>query len=227
MTALASACTKEGFAIGADSLRIDMHGRVITEQAIKIHETHHADFLGAYGFAGVTALEFADGRMLDVLESAKAVAAALLPEHFDSSEEYVDRFCKKLAADIQAGCAGVPIPLRFQLNGMFLGHSKGQAACIQMNFPSVSGSLLLPEVVASFQNPVDRYCILSGSQVVLDEMNQQVEGPETLDEAIAWVREYISRCINNTTDPYCASVGGIVQVAIVTPNEGFRWVLSP
>src|SRR5262249_47906009 len=97
MTALASAYTEEGFAIGADSLRKDMHGHVVTEQAVKIYETRHPDFLGAYGFAGLTALEFADGRpMLNVLESAKRVATGLVDEHFDCAQDYAERFCSKL-----------------------------------------------------------------------------------------------------------------------------------
>jgi hypothetical protein len=227
MTALASVCTKEGFSIGADSLRKDFYGRVITEQAVKIYETGHPGFVGAYGFAGMTAFEFADGQIFDVLESAKAVAAGLLTERFGSAEEYADRFCNKLAADIQSGCAGVAIPHSFRLRGMFLGHSKGQGACIQMGFPFINGYLLRPTMEESFQNPVDRYCIPSGSAVVLNEMNEQVGGPRRLDQAVEWVRDYITRCINNTTDPFCANVGGKAQVATVTPDTGFSWISRP
>jgi hypothetical protein len=228
MTALASQCTKEGYAIGADSLRMDMHGRVVTERAVKIYETGHPDFAGAYGFAGMTAFEFGDGRpMLDALESAKAVSAGLLTERFGSAEDYADRFCNKLAANIQAGCAGVAIPHSFRLRGMFLGYSRGQGACIQMGFPFINGYLLRPVLEESFQNPVDRYCIPSGSAVVLNEMNEQIGGPKTLDEAIEWVRDYITRCINNTTDPYCKNVKGKAQVATVTLDKGFSWMAVP
>lgn len=202
MTALASQCTKEGFAIGADSLRIDMYGKIVTERAVKIYETSHPDFVGAYGFAGLTAFEFADGRILDVLESAKSVAAGLLRERFGSTEDYADRFCNKLAAYIQAGCAGVAIPHSFRFRGMFLGYSRGHGAYIEMGFPFVNGYLLRPRMETSFVNPVDRYCILSGSKVVLDEMHEQIGAPETLEQATEWVRDYITRCINNTTDPY-------------------------
>jgi hypothetical protein len=227
MTALASQCTKEGFAIGADSLRMDMHGKIVTERAVKIYETGHLDFVGAYGFAGMTAFEFADGRILDVLESAKAVAAGLLAERFGSAEEYADRFCNKLAADIQAGCAGAAIPHSFRLREMFLGPSRGQGAYIEMGFPFINGYLLRPVLAESFVNPVDRYCILSGSRVVLDEMHEHVGGPETLEQATEWVRDYITRCINNTTDPYCKNVGGKAQVATVTLDKGFSWVAAP
>jgi hypothetical protein len=227
MTTLASQCTKEGYAIGADSLRMDMHGKIVTERAVKIYETGHPDFAGAYGFTGVTGFEFADGRMLDVLELAKAVAAGVLAEHFGSAEEYADRFCNKLAADIQAGCAGIAMLPGFKLRGMFLGHSKGQGAYIEVEFPIINGYLLRPVLEASFVNPVDRYCILSGSQVVLDEMHEQVGRPETLEEATEWVRDYITRCINNKTDRYCNNVGGKAQVATVTLDRGFTWVDAP
>ncbi len=227
MTAFAAQCTKEGYAIGADSLRMDMHGKIVTERAVKIYETGHPDFEGAYGFAGMTAFEFADGRILDVLELAQAVAAGMLSERFGSAEEYADRFCNKLTANIQTGCAGVAIPHSFQLRVMFLGHSRGQGACIQIGFPSINGYLLRPTLDKSFLNPVDRYFILSGSAVVLSEMNEQIGGPQTLDEATEWVRDYITRCINNTTDPYCKNVGGKAQVATVTPDKGFSWVSRP
>jgi hypothetical protein len=226
MTTLASQCTKEGFAIGADSLRMDMHG-VVTEQAVKIYEAGHPDFVGAYGFAGMTAFEFADGRILDLLELAKAVAAGMLEERFGSAEEYADRFCNKLAANIQTGCAGIAIPLRLRLRGMFLGYRGSQGACIQIGFPIINGFLLRPVLEESFQNPVERYCILSGSQVVLNEMHKEVGIPETLDQAVEWVREYVTRCIDNTTDPYCKNVGGKAQVATITPDKGFSWVSPP
>ncbi len=228
MTALATQCTKEGFAIGADSLRMDIHGRVVTERAVKIYETGHPDFAGAYGFAGITGFEFGDGRpLLDVLESARAIAAGLLAETLGGAEEYADRFCNTLAANIQAGCTGAAIPHNFKLRAMFVGYSRGQGAYIGVGFPFVNGHLLRPVLEDSLANPVHRYCILSGSKIVLDEVNEQVGGPETLEEAKEWVRNYITRCIDNTSDPYCKNVGGKAQVATVTLDRGFKWVVTP
>jgi hypothetical protein len=177
---------------------------------------------------GFIALEFADRRpMLDVLESAKGIATGLLDQRFDSGQEYADRFCSRLAADIQAGSTGIAMPHSFGLRGMFSGYSSGQAVFIQMQFPSVNGYLLRPTVQEVFHNPVDRFCIVSGFEVVLNEMNEQVYGPETLKEAIEYVQDYITRCIKNDTDPYCANIGGNSQIATVTPDKGFNWVFRP
>jgi hypothetical protein len=225
MTAIASKCTKEGFAVGADSLRMDMHGRVVTESATKIFETGHPDFVGAYGICGNTALEFADGRpTFDVLESAKGIATDLTSLRFDSAQEYVEYFCNRLAARIAEASSGIVLPGNFG-RVMFVGYTKAQAFCLQMEFLTVSGYMLQPRLLELLEAPIDRLCILSGSQVVWDEMGD-IDFPETLAEAVYFVEDYITRCISNRTDPHCADIGGHAQIATVT-DQGFSWVLRP
>jgi hypothetical protein len=101
----------------------------------------------------------------------------------------------------------------------------GQAVCLQMEFSVANGYLLRLRLTELFENPVDRYCILSGSQVVLDEMSGVCE-PETLTDAVDWVQDYITRCINNNTDPYCTYIGGRAQIATVTDKD-FNWMIQP
>jgi hypothetical protein len=110
---------------------------------------------------------------------------------------------------------------------MFCGYSKGEAVYIQMKFPSLCGYLLRPIPKDVYHNPIDRVCIPSGSEVVLNEMSEQVCSPETLKEAIDWLQDYITRCIVNNTDPHCAHIGGKAQIATVTPDQGFSWVIPP
>lgn len=226
MTAIVSAYTKEGFVVGADSLRMDMHGQVVTENAIKIFETQHPDFLGAYGFSGYTAFEFADARpMLDLLESAKLIASELANLNFKGAHEYVKHFCNNLAAKIEAGSTGIALPDDFRLYGMFVGYANGRAVYMRVEFSAVAGYLLPPRLTELLENPVDRFCISSGSQVVWDEMSD-IEGPETLAAGVDFVQDYVARCINNSTDPYCASIGGHPQIATIT-DKGFNWVVRP
>jgi hypothetical protein len=226
MTALVSLYTKQGFALGADSLRMDTHGAAVREEAVKIYEVNHPDFQGAYGFAGQTALHFADRPKVDVLEMAREINTALLDRRFDSAEEYADGFCSNLAAKIQVGSNGIHLG-NFELLGMFSGYSGGLAVSLQIKFRAVGGYLLRPELTELYKEPVDRYCIASGSQIVWDEvMNEKVYSPETLEEAIDYVSEYVTRCINNHTDPCCRNIGGRVQIATVSIN-GFSWVSRP
>jgi hypothetical protein len=224
MTALASIYTIEGFAVGADSRRMDMHGQIVTEKAVKIHETRHSDFLGAYGFSGNIALEFTDGRMLDILDSAKSIASDLTGLHFSGAQDYVESFCSCLAAKIEAESSGIALPDKFQLRGMFTGYTGDHAVRVQMELSAVQGYLLRPRLTELVESPID-FCISSGSQVVWDEMSQK-DRPETLAEAVPFVQQYIFRCISNTTDPYCAHIGGQAQIATVT-SDGFKWVIRP
>ena len=228
MTALLSAYTKEGFIVGADTLRKDKFGRIVTESAVKIHATGHRDFVGAYGLAGYTAMEFIDGRpMLNILECANGVASELTDIRFNSAQEYVEYSCDNLAAKIRAESSGIALPNDFKLRGMFVGYNNGRAFCLQIDFPASNGYLLRPRLAELWENPVDRFCILSGSAIVWNEMSEHLEGPpETLTEGITLVQEYVTRCIKNDTDPYCANIGGRVQLATVT-NQGFSWVLQP
>jgi hypothetical protein len=226
MTALVSMYTKQGFAIGADSLRMDTAGAVVTEEAVKIYEVNHPDFRGAYGFAGQTALHFADSPVVDVLKLAQGINTELLSQQFSSAQEYADAFCSKLASKIQVAIDGIDVG-DFGLLGLFSGYSGGIAVSLQMKFPAVGGYLLRPELAELRKEPIDRYCIASGSQVVWDEvMNERVYGPATLNEAIEHVSEYVARCIKNRTDPYCRNIGGKVQIATVS-NDGFSWVARP
>lgn len=222
MTTIASAYTNEGFAIGADSLRMDMHGQIVTESATKIFQSHHPDFIGAYGFSGTTGYDFIDKRpRLDVLEVAESIALELTSVRFQTAQEYAEMFCNKLAAKIQAHATGIAIPNDFRLCGMFVGYAGGRAFCLEMAFPIWNGYLGRPVFAEVIENPIDRYCVF-GSEVVLNEM-LELDGPETLQEAVAFVRDYITRCINNETDPYCAGIGGKPQIATVT-KDGFTWV---
>jgi hypothetical protein len=224
MTALLAIYTPDGFAVGADSLRKDLRGETVTERGIKLHEIRHPDFSGVYGFTGITGFEFGDGRPnADIIECAQHTANELLEQRFETAQDYVDGFCNRLAKKIQDASEGVSIPNNFQLCGMFAGYAGNRPIYLRVVFPTVIGRMLRPQIV---QLEADPYCgirVVSGSQIVLDEMPEE---PRTLNEAIDYIRRYVTACIENTTDPYCANIGGTPQVASITPN-GFHWVNPP
>ena len=108
---------------------------------------------------------------------------------------------------------------------MFVGYHREQPFLLQTAFSVLSGYLQPPQLTQLVEAPND-FCIASGSQVVWDELKQEVCKPETLAEGVILVQEYVNRCIKNDTDPYCANIGGRVQVATIT-NSGFSWVTPP
>ena len=227
MTALVSAYTPEGFVVGADSLRLDLHGKVVTENAVKLYPTQHPSFPGAYGFAGNTALEYTDGRpMLNVLQVASDVADDLAKVPLSGPQEYVEDFCRDLADRIAIASIGVVLPIEPEFTRvMFVGYYQHRPVRLQVVFPIVNGRLQAPKLTELVEAP-ETFCMVSGSQVVWDELSQEAYQPETLEEAIELVRAYVTRCIENTTDPHCLSVGGRPQIATVTP-DGFDWVARP
>ncbi len=227
MTALVSQYTPEGFVIGADSLRLDLHGEVVTESAVKLYPTQHPSFPGAYGFAGHTALEYTDGRpMLNVLHIASDVADDLAKVPLSSPQEYVENFCRELADRIAVASIGVALPNEPVFTRvMFVGYYQHRPVRLQAIFPAINGSLQRPRLTEWVEAP-NPFCMASGSQVVWDELSQDAYQPETLEEAIEFVRTYLARCIENSADPYCSSIGGRPQIATVTPN-GFSWVARP
>ena len=83
-------------------MRLDLHGKVVDENAVKLYPIHHPDFIGAYGFAGHTAFEYADGRpMLNVLQIANSVADDLAEVPLSDPREYVEDFSLDLANRIE------------------------------------------------------------------------------------------------------------------------------
>lgn len=225
MTALVSAFTNEGFVVGADSLRIDRHGRTVTEDAIKIYPTNHPVFVGAYGFAGNTALEYADGRILDLLILARDVAddSSRLP--FKDALSYVKDFCEDFADRIRYSNIGVALPDGEEFcRVMFVGYHHQTPVRLQVSFSVARGILQSPRLKEMVESPVADFCIASGSQIVWDDLTAEVCKPETLSEGIEFVRNYVVRCINTKTDPCCAAIGGHPQIATIT-DGGFSWVV--
>jgi len=227
MTALVSQFTPEGFVVGADSLRCDTHGKVVTENAVKIYSISHPNFTGAYGFVGYTAIEYADQRpMLNILEVANHIADDLAKVPISSPQEYVDDFCQDLANRIAVASVGVVLPSAPKfMRAMFVGYHQQRPVRLQVVFPTINGALQVPRLTELIEAP-SKFCIASGSQVVWNELGQEAYQPETLKEAIDFVQAYVTRCIENTTDPYCSSIGGRPQIATVTP-DGFSWVARP
>lgn len=228
MTALVSAYTPEGFAIGADSLRLDIHDKVVSETATKLYPTNHPDFLGAYGFTGHTALEYSGQRpMFDVLGAASHIAEDFAKAPLDSPQDYVENFCRDLADRIAVASTGIVLPNeQVFLRALFVGYHQRQPFRLQEIFSSVNGRLQSPSLKELTAEPNNEFCIASGSQVVWEELALERDRPETLQEGVEFVLDYLARCIENTTDPYCSSIGGHPQIATVTP-DGFSWVVRP
>jgi hypothetical protein len=227
MTALVSAYTDEGFVVGADGLRKDFYGAIVTETATKIYPTGQADFLGAYGFAGTTALEYADKSMFDILHCASNVATDLRHTRFTSAKQYVEDFCDDLADRIKTANINIALPetRKAFLTGIFVGYSNGRPFRVQVEFVVSNGALQWPRIFELREAPKD-FCIASGSQVVWDEISKTLTEPTTLAEGEAIVNDYLQRCIQNSTDPYCENIGGKVQIATAT-NSGFSWLIPP
>jgi hypothetical protein len=227
MTALVSQFTSEGFAVGADSLRLDLFDKVVTERAEKIYSTNNSNFVGAYGFAGHTAIEYSDQRpMLNILETASHVADDLAQTPCDSPQGYVQDFCQDLANRIAIASVGMPLPNRDEfMLAMFVGYHRQKPVRLKVSFPTTNGVLQAPRLTELVESP-SNFCIASGSQVVWDEVSQRAFQPETLEEAVDFVRDYVSRCIENTSDPHCSNIGGHPQIATVT-SDGFNWVARP
>jgi hypothetical protein len=204
MTALVSAHTPEGFVVGADSLRLDLHNNIVTETATKLHPTNHLDFWGAYGFSGHTALEYSDQRpMFDVLRAASSIAEDFAEAPLDSPQKYVEDFCWDLADRIVAASTGFVLPSEeVFLRTLFVGYHRGQSLRFQVLFSTVNGCLQSPILKEMIVEPNNDFCVVSGSSVVWDELTLERDKPETLREGIEFVRDYLTRCIENKTDPH-------------------------
>jgi hypothetical protein len=208
MTALVSTYTEEGFIAGADSLRLDLRGQVVTESATKLFATEHRDFMGAYGWAGTTGLEYIDGRpALNVLDCACRITTELRQCQFSSAQEFVEDFCQRLTDFIARASLGIALPdpksgTEF-LRGMFVGYHRNRPFLLQTAFSVSNGYLQSPQLTQLVEAPND-FCIASGSAVVWDELRQEgVSQPSALAEGTTLVKDYVARCIKNDTDPHC------------------------
>ncbi len=234
MTAIVSTYVEgQGFAIGADGLRTDQKtGETVTENARKIFFIEGDGVRLAYAWAGAGSLLLGDGQEFSFPAQSASAGNELATSKPGSMDEYVYQFAANMYKRLRAVClpdgrlSADPsvFPREEIARVLFVGYYDGRPWQAEVTFSQNNSVLQLPFMHELIESPPNLK-IFSGSAVVLQQFEPLV-APENLEEAVELVRKYIQACVANTTDPYCASIGGHVHVARVT-REATEWVVPP
>jgi hypothetical protein len=231
MTVIASAYSPEGFAIGADGMRRDLHGQVTTERAVKVFPIERQGLVGAHAWTGATALFYSDRQPFNFLDQAELVAQDMSSIAVRSASDYVLQFSQGLYDRLVIHHMGVPSnPNVFQTNeivrGLFIGYIDDSPFTVEVSFQHRNGVFLEPLLTKVSGEP-KTFGMFSGSESVLNDFKDDLRAPASLDDATNLVRRYIRSCVDNRNRyADCVNFGGRVHVAVVTPSK-FEWADPP
>jgi hypothetical protein len=229
MTAIVSVYTPDGFIVGADGLRMNSSGTVVSETAQKLFPFQSKDTQLLYSWCGTTQFYDRDGACIFdfISQSEPLLTAAILYAHAD------------FAAFLQFVKAGLYVLLRqsrlikrgdsFQINlnselarMLITGYFKGEPCMADIGIDLENG-VLVPPVIRRVNLPLHGLRdVFSGSKKAFEPFEDIY--PINREEAISFVCDYIQACINGP-DPGQA-YGGRIHVAELTP-VGFAWVKCP
>lgn len=233
MTAIASAYAPGGFSIGADGLRRDASGQVVTWNAQKLFPIHHKDFVGAYAWTGATSMFYADREPFHFIDESERAGQDMAAISIPSIADYVGRLADAVHTRLLIHNDGDRIPNLRELanednvvSGLFLGYVSGEPFRAQVVFGHRNDDVLPPKLTEIVKAPAN-FGIFSGSNSVWLDMKPTATQPESLSDAVACVRSYLRACVDNR-DHYadCVKFGGHVHLASVTP-DGFSWIDPP
>jgi hypothetical protein len=235
-TAIVSAYTPKGFVIGADGLRREGRtGAVVSESVTKIFSAKAHSSVSAYAWAGVTSLFGPGGEScFDLLGESAVVERIMASFPTGSFIEYVSCFMEMVYERLLVTNGGDKLtggldqlPEGEQIaRTVFVSYFMGvpwRATFEIFRRNDVLGGVRLMELRPA---PGD-FQVFSGSNMIFNRFRPRLRRPDTLEEAIALVRDYIQSCIDNRGhDKECEDIGGHIHIAALTP-DGFRWVIAP
>jgi hypothetical protein len=222
----------KGFAVGADGLRAEGTGRVVTENARKIFLIESAGLRLIHAWVGASSLWLRERRFSFVDECA-TIGNELALSKPESIENYVNAFAVKMYKKLQTIClpdgrlADSPdvLPLEEIARVLIVGYYDGKPYRTGVTFSHKHLRLQTPFMDELIESP-DSFNIFSGSAVILNQL-QPIMAPESLEEAAELIRKYIQACVDNRNNyADCATFGGQVHVATITP-ERFEWYIPP
>jgi len=255
MSAMAIAYTRSGFAIAADSRETSKAGPEsepsndeTSDTSQKIFEATAFGTTIAFGLTGFTG----KGASYDLIGYAQGKAKALSSREFRNAYEYRDAFAQLLeryilnkkrmgiiqyrenpdlepddrtliaSLHIVGYCHGLP----FWLNAKF-DHEVDGGVSTRPGGPDIVpglrtawGSNILPALVLDGDPRFAQY----RDRLATDLRNA------SLDAACGCLRAYIELCSDPLAaeiDPICRGIGGPPQIATITPEHGFDWVVRP
>jgi hypothetical protein len=223
-----------GFVVGADGLRTDAKtGAVVTDKAKKIFSIESDGVHLAYAWVGGVSLFSGSGQEFSFLEESATIGNSLAINKPESIEEYVHQFAAKMYDKLQT--IRLPdgrlsnnrdaLPHKEIAHVLLVGYYNGKPYRGGVSF-SQKNLLLQPPFMDEIIESPDNFAVFSGSDTVLQKF-QPMAAPETLQEAAELIRNYIQACVDNRSNyADCATIGGRVHVATVTPKR-FAWVAPP
>lgn len=237
MTAIADTyVSSQGFAIGADGLRVDARsGTTITETAEKIFSIEASNLTFAYAWAGATHMIRDNGPDFDLLGESKFILQSVanarpnsMQTAFVSMGEYVGEFVDQLYTRLRTIClpdgrlsANPDILPRNDIARMLLvGYLNEEPYRAIITVSHRDLFLLKPRVDEIVKAP-DDFNMFSGSpKVYYEEFASTLEEPASLTEAASLIRRYIQACIDRRDrEPECKHIGGRIRLAFVTPRK--------
>jgi hypothetical protein len=253
-TAIVAQYTDEGFAIAADSLRKNaLTGEDVSTKVQKvfpIEEKQNKRVL-AYGLAGAVDIPDSDGVSLFNFADEFSTAAQRLT---DVPIAGLDSYAKQLSGLVNerllmkrqigdlSSYPSIPNAAGVIAKVMLVGYYRDVGCLVELDFRHSNQTLLEPAPGKSLIGPTS-FEVFSGSNFIVKKMFRSKDvkfskyrtrslrkgiPPQTLSEATELVRNYIQACIDNQSrDEECKSIGGQPQVATISPEHGFEWVIPP
>lgn len=232
MTVIVSQYTPEGIVIGADGMRKDCNTKSVESlTARKLFSAESRDVISAYGWAGATALYFADRLPFSFVEASQSTVRTMRREYC-GFPAYVENFAKAIYKKILEHCGGNlnPTPAWF-LDGelarvLFVGYERDLPLQMEVIFRNKGGMVIQPEV-SKPRRPSKDLKIFSGSNDVWLRLQDSMFAPSTIKDGVEIVRTYIQACSDHC-DVYfdCQGVGGHIHIGVITP-KGFDWSIPP
>jgi len=254
-TAIALTYTREGFAIAADGRERD-GGKVITDSCQKIFLISDQNLALAYAFCGRVGWECDGGKTtVDLRPNIHNVLAQGSPVRHTNLLSYTTEFSEGvygILRQLQSEQKLDPLPMKpldrqgdaYVIFTMFVaGYVHGKPAWNFVPFMHQNQQLLKPAVKADY--PLQKQPAIYGPKEISDRLFKypdpklsayrvqrfHQEKEPALVDGIEAMKNYIRACCDPEIaklDPeMCAGVGGHIQIATVTPEKGFSWIINP
>lgn len=252
-TAIVAIHTREGFVLAADG-RKSRGEKIVTEDDRKIFEVESSYHTLAYATAGIADIHQDEAGTEKVYDFGEVVDKAFKAQkHLTSVYQYFDRISKKLTKSIHEfekthGMEGSypqsedDTVAQLVAVGYYDKLSVVARVRICHNEQRV---VLTPDIKVyppkgtRWEMAIPRFvgeCLVLGNDnrlahrmtPVLDKFGNEEE--LSLSEAIDVATQLIQACddpIARETEPMCSTVGGHLHLAVITLDDGFRWIVAP
>ena len=225
----------QGFVIGADGLRQDARGAVISLSARKIFAIEGRELLLAYAWAGHTnLLDSKNNTIFNFVEESAKIGEIVEAQCTDRFSVFVSKFADLLYHALYIANKGDKVPDRFPAQNaqvaraLLVGYFRGSPCRAQVEFRCRDHVLTKPHLMELHENnvPVD-FNIFSGSAKSFDDYRSKIVEPLSLRAAADLVCWYLELCIANQRQfDDCKNIGGHIHIATMTPNN-FEWTVAP